>query len=507
MIFLLFSLCSSEQITYFMGNWTLTTVFDNTTKTPQSKFQLAFVPNTSINNHTKYQFYQARSIFKNTTDFHFDRYSYPMLGFSDLNNESYFFFQIPSKVIKPNISSLIEEHMLSIFEKYEIMTFTNLSFLYDQITTLFNDKNLILLNFSINPTNETLDPFLLNNLLNGTILHQNHILDLAAFQFNMIEFVTQGKIYGVLSAVFLTFSFYAWCSIFSIQSRSKLNQLSIKTYLMHTSFEFSYSVYLLNLCIQLSSFRNLFLLLFMAYLMIYFTFQMTLISNIWRASFDLGEVHPQELRTLFLSLFLQVTICLFLSLFAVICLFEYPFIPILFLYSPFIPQIIKSAYQNAKKHHDTQFTILMTMNRIFVLWYFFLYPKNIESSFSIGYAMFGTILIISQAVFVYLQNKFGGAFFLPKRFRKCGFDYSAGVAPPNTECTICMVVIEEGEETMVTPCHHAFHKDCLSRWMQEQMICPICRTTLPNTNEDEDENENENANQNRIPDPENRIYN
>merc|ERR1712146_561750 len=30
-----------------------------------------------------------------------------------------------------------------------------------------------------------------------------------------------------------------------------------------------------------------------------------------------------------------------------------------------------------------------------------------------------------------------------------------------------------------TPCNHLFHRECLMRWMDEKMICPLCRARLP----------------------------
>ncbi|KAI8926783.1 hypothetical protein BC831DRAFT_425303 [Entophlyctis helioformis] len=32
---------------------------------------------------------------------------------------------------------------------------------------------------------------------------------------------------------------------------------------------------------------------------------------------------------------------------------------------------------------------------------------------------------------------------------------------------------------MVTPCHHIFHTECLERWMEIKLECPVCRAELP----------------------------
>ena len=32
---------------------------------------------------------------------------------------------------------------------------------------------------------------------------------------------------------------------------------------------------------------------------------------------------------------------------------------------------------------------------------------------------------------------------------------------------------------MKTPCNHMFHIDCLTKWMQSKLVCPYCRSTLP----------------------------
>lgn len=47
----------------------------------------------------------------------------------------------------------------------------------------------------------------------------------------------------------------------------------------------------------------------------------------------------------------------------------------------------------------------------------------------------------------------------------------------STECTICLLTYTE-ETKKVTECHHTFHTECLDRWLQNNMSCPLCRTVL-----------------------------
>lgn len=48
------------------------------------------------------------------------------------------------------------------------------------------------------------------------------------------------------------------------------------------------------------------------------------------------------------------------------------------------------------------------------------------------------------------------------------------------ECVICTCEVElVGREYMLTPCNHIFHSECLLRWMDVKMECPVCRGQLP----------------------------
>ena len=41
-------------------------------------------------------------------------------------------------------------------------------------------------------------------------------------------------------------------------------------------------------------------------------------------------------------------------------------------------------------------------------------------------------------------------------------------------CPICRERFEDGEDTMLLPCRHRFHEDCVRQWLQENLTCPKC---------------------------------
>jgi len=44
------------------------------------------------------------------------------------------------------------------------------------------------------------------------------------------------------------------------------------------------------------------------------------------------------------------------------------------------------------------------------------------------------------------------------------------------ECAICLEEVGEGEAVkMIAYCRHVFHAECIDRWLEKQVTCPVCR--------------------------------
>ena len=42
-------------------------------------------------------------------------------------------------------------------------------------------------------------------------------------------------------------------------------------------------------------------------------------------------------------------------------------------------------------------------------------------------------------------------------------------------CPICIADYNEGEEATILPCSHNFHTNCISKWFETSLTCPLCR--------------------------------
>lgn len=433
--------------------------------------------NTTLANFTTFR---AMAVFSNTTDIKFEnRYSFE--GFSIDNNSFYFYYTNPDNLAAPKVLSKIAESILN-----QTINSTDAleihEYLYKIITENGNKYDLSSIGFhSIEDLNITA-PFMLNNGISGNFRIRNITLDILAAEFSVYDYIREGKVFGVIASFCIILNFYAWLSLtYYFKSSATCSQLSITSFIMHIAFEFSYGLNLFNFSLSVAGFRSLYSILFICCLIIYFTVQLRVLTDIWRSTNHMEDLDMNELRQIFFTFFGKVSVYMFFSSISFNILYMFPLFPIIYLYSSFIPQIIYSANNIQKKTGDTFFVIGTTLSRVVIIIYFFMYRNNIAlCSLDFISASIGLVIAIGSAILIVLQNIFGGGFFIPDRFKPQPYDFHSSDPPPGTECAICMTVIEDDELNMVTPCHHYFHEECLQRWMQEQLVCPICRATLPN---------------------------
>lgn len=63
----------------------------------------------------------------------------------------------------------------------------------------------------------------------------------------------------------------------------------------------------------------------------------------------------------------------------------------------------------------------------------------------------------------------------------CHYEYSTPAGSlEDVDCAVCLCKMGEGgKEIRVLRCDHAFHRDCLDRWLGfKNAICPLCRQSV-----------------------------
>lgn len=392
-------------------------------------------------------------------------YLYNIIGYKE-ENASTMCSYIESIIINNSIydsndyfklHSLISKKLLRPFQKAEI------------ISVLFKNESNI---------PNALRVFDSNYGISGNLLWHDFNLTFTANLFKYEMFISEAKIYGVITALTLVMNYFAWKSILNLfQSQSKIQLLSVHSFILHIGFEFSYALFVFDFSMLSIYLIKLFTFVYISMVSLFFILQIKEIGELLKAK--LSGMETNESLHYFFAYFGETFVLIsFACIFAEI-IFDFPVTGSIFLYSFFIPQIIHSAITPGRKHGDEFFTITLSIIRLIPMWYFCLYKRNIMEKHSIELAIGITVYVVLQAILVILQNIFGGAFFLPKKMHPYVFNYFDGKLPENSTCAICMSQIETEDSYMVTPCSHAFHTQCLSRWMEEQLICPICRASLP----------------------------
>lgn len=161
-----------------------------------------------------------------------------------------------------------------------------------------------------------------------------------------------------------------------------------------------------------------------------------------------------------------------------------------------VPQIVFDVYKGHKAPLTTKYIVGVSVCRLIVPLYVWGCPHNIFNGQLIArpYGNSGLVtvsIVVLQLVQVGLmltQQRFGPRWFVPwmclphvyNYYRRVELDEEFGVP----ECVVCMSEIDtkgdDAKKTVVTPCGHFFHSQCLQQWIDfGKMECPLCRGELP----------------------------
>ena len=58
-----------------------------------------------------------------------------------------------------------------------------------------------------------------------------------------------------------------------------------------------------------------------------------------------------------------------------------------------------------------------------------------------------------------------------QRLEKMRFDHD----DDQCKCMICLEEFSIGVETMLMPCGHLYHGECIVKWLETSHVCPLCR--------------------------------
>lgn len=481
MMFLILSLfLSLKKDSLFRGNCTTHSAYRNSYfMGNKTKFVIILEPEKTIYNNTyscNFEFYTLSPI---EIEERFDLYGF------NFNGNEYFFYH-----------DHVHKNMNKSIEYIHSLTKDNVSVNIPELETFVIQNNLalpIIIYFKLGQRDPYPQKFITDRNITGHFnLHNTTYLTLTGNEIDKIKYIGEGRSFGVILSIYVALNYYAW-HILSLRfnSRSLLSHFSEHSLLMHIGFDFCLLFFSLDMSMSSDHFLRIFLFLFIIMILVFFQKQMEVLAKVWRANqedFDNENLNDptneriREIKLRLLLFFIEMSFIIILSSILTTLCFVVPLISIVYLYLTFLPQIFHLAKVNPRIiKSDLFFTTVIYTIRLLPLIYFLLYPRNFLLSYSIPLGLLVIVLWTLQYVILVLQNCYGGDFFLPQSYREEVYDYSAtrDTNPEHNQCPICMCTINQNDQTMTPPCGHTFHRRCLTRWMEEELICPVCRAPLP----------------------------
>jgi len=482
-MFVVFAILLRTNISFFRGNWTINTKIHNTNYTDSAKVRISLKPAGKIRG---LNIVQADAFFDNSTYFKFNKVL-EFTGFTSSDNSSLYLFNVHPNIVLPPVkiaevlrTVLDSKNLAEPYDYIEIHRAIKEVFQY--IVPLIDVNSLV---FRV-VHNQRISSFNPGYGYTGLFIDNRIGIHISLSFFDLLAFNREGKVFALVFSLIIIINFYTWkYASRKCQTAATLSQLSPYSFMCFMSFDFVIALYLFDFSSLISEMYTLFLFLFSCFLWIYFEMQISFLVSIWRENvINNDHITADEIRDSSLMFFVVVSLIMGMSSLSITYIHKYPFMSLLFLYSSFWPQIVHSATQHNWFSNDITLMGLIALSKSVPLLYFTLYPNNVEENYSLITFILCEAYILFQILVLFMQNKYGGAFFLPNRFQATSFDYGRAVVEPGIECAICMTQVLDGDATMTTPCGHSFHRECLIRWMSEDLVCPMCRSQLPPVSRD-----------------------
>jgi len=81
-------------------------------------------------------------------------------------------------------------------------------------------------------------------------------------------------------------------------------------------------------------------------------------------------------------------------------------------------------------------------------------------------------VMISPVILTYVQK------YREKRAAKKIFIKKRTNKKIDENCVICFEKMNDKERKYILHCNHSYHKKCISRWLHENVTCPLCNLPL-----------------------------
>lgn len=184
--------------------------------------------------------------------------------------------------------------------------------------------------------------------------------------------------------------------------------------------------------------------------------------------------------------------------------------------SYWLPQAYRNVVKGSNKAFKWWFILGTTFVRLIPIFYILVVKTNVfDHHQDIRFFQLLLVWLLFQIVLLFLQSWIGSRFFLPTSWLPKTYNYHPLLTKEDVttgkfgvdineqtirdldngffqlDCAICMdtvrVELDDGrmhhhnnnKESIVTPCHHVFHTECLERHLRYKLQCPICRSGLP----------------------------